>query len=507
MVYVDFLIIRSKCDPATEYTNWIGEGLKGYLESKGYSVTDLSDSAASPENVDNWLDINNKKISKAVIALDHGGNNAFYGERNNQIVEVIDLSNVERLTKTLHVYTLACSTNAPNGLGQKAINGGCYSWLGYTEPVYAANYQSFKDCIWSYIKAMAEGKTIEQCVAILRDAYESRESESFIYRYNLDRLLIRKFPINPPNACNLDATMNINSHNRDVSGQKLSYRNDSYNFCVAAITHYALAAFFTSIPFCLWCLAIAAANLVAATAFKAMSVSLNNQANDPIEFDKNYREIHDFSSLIRKFEVDGLIPIHIKRFGDGYNKIDAQFNSLDITYNRFYSSLKAGDKRSAKIQKEKAIDLAESMEEEIFKLKNHLLKIKKFDEDFKKAKIREDDIEKTLKEFMEKGLSEGFKERLTKQGLSKRMIERINESSKQLRKEDIKKEFFPSFQRLYRQLLDEFVTKKEKIKDMKRVEGLSKDALSRRLLREGLTEPRGVEKSEREDPQEVKRKE
>jgi len=194
MAYVEFLIIRNKFDTATEYTNWIGAGLKGYLESKGYTVTDLSDSAANPENVENWLDINNEKISKVVIALDHGSNNAFYGEKNNQGAEVINPSNVAKLTEDLHVYTLACSTNAPNGLGQKAISGGCYSWLGYTEPVYAMMHQSFKDCIWTYIKAMAEGKTIEQCVEILRKAYEDRDAESFVYKYNLDRMLIRTLP-------------------------------------------------------------------------------------------------------------------------------------------------------------------------------------------------------------------------------------------------------------------------------------------------------------------------
>ena len=208
------------------------------------------------------------------------------------------------------------------------------------------------------------------------------------------------------------------------------------------------------------------------------------------------------NSLIRKFKVEGLTPIHIKRFGDRYNKIEAQFNSLDITYNRFFSSLKAGDKRSAKIQKERGINLTESMEEEIFKIKNHLFKIKKFDKDFKKAKIGENNIEEALKETKEKGLSEEFKESLRKEGLDKKMIDKINESSRQLRREDIKKEIFPSFQDLYRQILDGFLTKKEKIKDMKRVEGLSKDALSRRLLREGLAETREVEESEEEDLQE-----
>jgi len=278
----------------------------------------------------------------------------------------------------------------------------------------------------------------------------------------------------------------ILNKNIAVSGQKLSHRINSYNFCLAAITHYALAVFFAimlNFP-------LAAANFATAEIMRNISVSLNNQANDPIEFDKDYSKIHDFSSLIKKFEVEGLIPIHIKRIGDRFNKIEAYFNSLDITYNRFYSSLKVGDRTSAKIQKERAIGLADSIEGEIFKMKNHLLRIKKFDEDLKKAKIKEEKIEKALKEVKEKGLSEEFKERLTKLGLNKKMIERINESSKKLRKEDIKKEFFPPFQNFYYQLLDGFILKKEKIKDMKRVEGLSEDALARRLLKEGLAKPR-----------------
>jgi hypothetical protein len=201
---VDFLIIRNKCDRATEYTNWIGEGMKAYLESKGHSVTDLSDVDASPKKVEEWLKYDNKKTTKGVIALDHGSCDAFFGEKNNQIAEVINKDNAEQLTKELHVYTLACSTNGDGCLGETAVAKGCFSWLGYTEPVYAAKSQSFKECIWSYMEAMAEGKTMEQCEQALRQAYASRTDQSFIYQYNLDRLLLRKSANN----------MTINSHNR-----------------------------------------------------------------------------------------------------------------------------------------------------------------------------------------------------------------------------------------------------------------------------------------------------
>jgi len=204
---VDILIIRNNCDTATKWTNWIGEGLKSHLEGKGFSVTDLSDAQASPANVNSWLKYANKKTKKLVIALDHGSCSAFYGELSNSAVPVIDKNNAEDLTKDLHVYTFACSTNGNNCVGQTAIEKGCNSWLGYIEPVYVASsaYQPLKDCIWSYIDALADGKTIEQAESILKQAYKDRFSNHWIFKYNYDRLLLRKKNIN---------NMTINTYNR-----------------------------------------------------------------------------------------------------------------------------------------------------------------------------------------------------------------------------------------------------------------------------------------------------
>lgn len=282
-----------------------------------------------------------------------------------------------------------------------------------------------------------------------------------------------------------------------VPSHKKLYRARSEDNCALSIFFYAYSSIYGALTgwWCPPCAALAAAYAGLGVLFNSLAVTDSSLANDPIEFDKNYDKIHDSSSLIRKFKVEGLFPIHVKRFGDRFSKIDAYFKSLDLTYNRFFSSLKAEDKRSTRIQKEKAIDLIESIEEVIFKMKNHLHKIKKVDEDFKKAKIKEDKFEETLLEVKEKGISEEFKEKLKRNGLNKEMIERINESSKKVRKDDIRKEIFPSFQIIYHQILDEFIIKKEKIKDMKRVERLSKDALSRRLVKEGLTKLRDYSQS------------
>jgi hypothetical protein len=193
---VDILIIRNNCDEVSKYTNWFGKGLKEYLESKGFSVVDLSDADASPENVSYWLDNVSKRVTKAVIAFDHGSNDAFWGEKNNQLAAVIDTNNVANLASGIHVYTFACSTNANDGVGQKAVESGCYSWLGYIEPAWIllSEYQPLKDCVWSYIVAMVEGKTMEECEATLVQAYKT----------NRELLLLRKS----------QEGMKINTHNR-----------------------------------------------------------------------------------------------------------------------------------------------------------------------------------------------------------------------------------------------------------------------------------------------------
>lgn len=209
---VDILIIRNKCDAATEATYAIGDGLKAHLESKGHSVTDLPDAQASPENVTKWLNSKDNMTKKLICGLDHGSCSAFYGEKNNVTAAVITKANCQNLTERLHMYTFACSTNGDGCVGPTAIDKGCYSWLGYIVPVYVFTdpnsdlFKKLKVVIWSYVTALAEGKTLEQAEAILRQAYAANKNAHSVFAFNLSKLLLRK-----------KATgMTINSHNRVV---------------------------------------------------------------------------------------------------------------------------------------------------------------------------------------------------------------------------------------------------------------------------------------------------
>lgn len=209
---VDILIIRNKADAATIGTHAMGDGLKSHLEGKGYSVTDLSDAQASPDNVTLWLNSTNNNTKKLIVALDHGSCSAFYGEKNGAVTAVVTQSNCEDLTKNLHMYTFACSTNGDNCVGPTAVSKGCYSWLGYIVPVYvftdpnSSLFKTLKEVIWSYVTALAENKTVEQAEAILRAAYQANISKHSIFSFNLSKLLLRKSASN----------MTINSHNRVV---------------------------------------------------------------------------------------------------------------------------------------------------------------------------------------------------------------------------------------------------------------------------------------------------
>jgi hypothetical protein len=209
---VDILIIRNKADAATIATHAIGEGLKEYLQGKGLSATDLSDEQATPENVTHWLNSTNNLTKKLITAFDHGSPEAFYGEKNGAVTAVISKANCEDLTKNLHVYTFACSTNGDNCVGPTAISKGCYSWLGYIVPVYvftdpnSSLFKTLKEVIWSYIVQLAEGKTVEQAEATLRQGYQANVSKHSLFSFNLSKLLLRK----------LHDNMTINSHNRVV---------------------------------------------------------------------------------------------------------------------------------------------------------------------------------------------------------------------------------------------------------------------------------------------------
>lgn len=194
----DILIIRSNCDAATLGTYWIGDGLMAFLQGKGHTVTELSDAATTPANVQYWLTSSTNRTTKLVIALDHGSTTGFYGELNNQPVQVISSANVKDLTQSLHVYTFACSTCANGGVAATGISQGTLSWLGYTEPVYvftdhtSALFKTLKDVVWTYITKLADGYTLETAEKALRDAYTAHKADNPVFGYNLDRLLLRK---------------------------------------------------------------------------------------------------------------------------------------------------------------------------------------------------------------------------------------------------------------------------------------------------------------------------
>jgi hypothetical protein len=126
------------------------------------------------------------------------------------------MANVKDLAQGLHVYTFACSTCANGGVGEKAINEGTLSWLGYIVPVYvftdpnSALFKSLKEVIWSFITKLADGFTLETAEKALRDAYAAHNSDHYVFGFNLSKLLLRK-----------KATgMTIHSHNR-LGGKSL----------------------------------------------------------------------------------------------------------------------------------------------------------------------------------------------------------------------------------------------------------------------------------------------
>lgn len=186
----DCLIIRNKIDWVTDFTNWMGEGLKEELERRKWSVVDLSGPEATPSNVLYWLQSGERKISRFVIDFDHGYPEKLVGQQGKDEATIIDRGNAESLTKNLDVYTFACSTGKRGGLGEYAVAHGCRSWLGYTDTIYWDPFiaEDFKKCVWSYALAMADGLPARSCYETLVDAYQRLADDSMICEWNLSKL-------------------------------------------------------------------------------------------------------------------------------------------------------------------------------------------------------------------------------------------------------------------------------------------------------------------------------
>lgn len=186
----DCLIIRNKIDWVTDFTNWMGEGLKEELERRKWPVVDLSGPEATPSNVSYWLQSGDRKISRLIIDFDHGYPEKLVGQQGKDEVTIIDRGNAESLTKNLDVYTFACSTGKRGGLGEYAVAHGCRSWLGYTDTIYWDPFiaKDFKKCVWSYALAMADGLPARSCYETLVDAYQRLADDSMICEWNLSKL-------------------------------------------------------------------------------------------------------------------------------------------------------------------------------------------------------------------------------------------------------------------------------------------------------------------------------
>ncbi len=74
---------------------------------------------------------------------------------------------------------------------------GCYSWLGYIVPVYVFTnpasglFKTLKSVIWSYITALADGKTAGEAEAALKAAYAAHFNDHWLFKFNHSKLMLR----------------------------------------------------------------------------------------------------------------------------------------------------------------------------------------------------------------------------------------------------------------------------------------------------------------------------
>jgi hypothetical protein len=164
------VICASRADTATEITWKFSREIFELCEARGIPYEYLENALASPENVRRELTSN---VNTCFMHYDHGDENALYGEKENSIVPVIDLSSAA-LLRGLVVDALAC-LSAKN-LGPEAIRQGCRAYIGYDEVVYVVDSEECKRVMNTSKRELLNGRSAREAFQAQYDAYSEPSS-------------------------------------------------------------------------------------------------------------------------------------------------------------------------------------------------------------------------------------------------------------------------------------------------------------------------------------------
>ena len=147
-------------------------------------------------------------------------------------------------------------------------------------------------------------------------------------------------------------------------------------------------------------------------------------ADDPIIFDDQYQQVHDYRDLEKELRFSSDLPEPVNNFKQGFNKLLALAQSLHIAFTRFYSALAVEDRYSANQQRDAAKDMLSLMEDELVSVSIHLHSAKAAMKELS-ADVDTQEIDQALDDNRSNGLPEDFIEEKVEQGYTREQLEEL----------------------------------------------------------------------------------
>jgi len=185
------IIIRSNHDIPTSYLYIYSEELIEEAEKKRFKIAKIEGDEISEATLRGR--IKNRK-PKFIFFSGHGSNKSLY---DNQGKEFVDIGSADIFKDTV-TYAIACS--CLEGLGSAAIDGGCFSFIGYKKPFWIARDQKYEtrpledniakpilECSNIVVKSLLKGNTVSESI---RKSHEKAAD-------NIIKLVYSKEPLAP----------------------------------------------------------------------------------------------------------------------------------------------------------------------------------------------------------------------------------------------------------------------------------------------------------------------
>ncbi len=205
-------------------------------------------------------------------------------------------------------------------------------------------------------------------------------------------------------------------------------------------------------------------------------------AEDPIIFDPDYNDVHDYRILLTEIKVSKNLK-DLYAFRKAIQKITAMHRSMQVTFARYLSALREDDNTAANRQIEGAEILSSLLRWEIIEIPK---KLKAIEELSTATPEEESEVDSFLDDVRKEGLPQSFVDKKLSEGYKQEQIQKFEEIVKSYSASGILKDRVTDFERLHYTAMEFYTDSMELAHEIRKLSASSTKYMIRALCENGL---------------------